>query len=205
MTSSGSAVCNCWAPLSEPVSQHRSGSIRKTASFSLISWSPENDSCLFLLEDDDLRGGIPTISATEEEPRVQTDCNRHTHDDGKLGFFNYQPDTFKVAHRKPTDLWSFSRTWVQEMASQQTSFLQVQAIELLVKCSSWMQRSSWSLWCLSPGSLGVTRWFMKEPANDPATLWGLSHIFGELFPSRRLHTGPLYSRGASVPVSRWLV
>lgn len=87
------------------VSQHRSGSISKTASFSLISWSPENEICPFLLGDVDL-GGIPTISAMEEEPRVQTDRYRHTHDDGKLWCFNYQPDTFSGSQKthRPLEL-----------------------------------------------------------------------------------------------------
>lgn len=51
-----------------------------------------------------------------------------------------------------------------------------------------------SLFSLSVGLVDITGWFMKEPANNPVTLWGLSHILAELFPLRRLHTGqyPLF-------------
>lgn len=37
-----------------------------------------------------------------------------------------------------------------------------------------------SLFSLSVGLVDITGWFMKEPANNPMTLGGLSHILAEL-------------------------
>lgn len=85
-------------------------------------------------------------------------------------------------------------------------------LNYLCECCTWTQRSA----CISSSacfSLSVdlgdtTGWFMKEPANNPATLWGLSHILAELFPLRRLHTGQFYihyfctSTAASFQLSR---